>query len=98
MDWVFIVFGVGTIAYAFSIVKDHMLDARIQATLRQTLMAEREMLATQIDDQQGEQESVRGKIQEAKKTTKEYEDLARKREAEIKQFEESMAKRGKYRV
>lgn len=41
MDWVFIVFALATSLYAFTIVKNHMTDVRIQNTLRQTLMVER---------------------------------------------------------
>jgi hypothetical protein len=41
MDWVFIVFALETSLYAFTIVKNHMTDVRIQNTLRQTLMVER---------------------------------------------------------
>lgn len=98
MDWVFIVFALGTLIYAIIILKEYAFEARVQRDLQHTLLRERAELEDKIQEQKEEEGKLKVQIEEIKQAIKEQEDIVRKREGEIRSVEESMAKRGKYRV
>ena len=98
MNWVFILFTVGTIIYTIAIVKDYLLDARIQNTLYGTLATERELLENRIRVQKEEEEAIKAQIQNLRKDMQEVQEIVDKRQAEVRRIEAEMANRGKYRL
>ena len=64
MEWVYIVFAIGTIVYTVLIVRDYILDVRLQNTLRETLAAECLELEAQVKKSQREQLSIKDQIHE----------------------------------
>lgn len=98
MDWVFYVFAVATAFYTLFILKEHLADSRIQKSLLEILLDERVSLQHKIETQSQENAEITEQIKAGKEAVKELQDMIKQQQTEIKKFEESMAKRGKFRV
>ena len=98
MDWVFFVFAVATVFYTLFIIKEFVADTRIQKSLLEILVAERADLEAKVEAQHQETNEVGEQIKAGKEAVKELQDVINNQQIEIKKVEESMAKRGKFRV
>lgn len=98
MDWVFIVFAVATVLYTLFIMKEHVADARIQNVLLEALITERFELETKIEAQTLESVELNDAIKKGKEAVKELQDVVNNQQIEIRKLEETMAKKGKFRV
>ena len=98
MDWVFILFGVGTFAYALSIVKEYMEEARLLDVRLQRTKLEKTELEDKIQEHKSEKDVITVQIEEKKQVVQELQTTADKQQVEIKHLKDELAKRGKYRL
>jgi hypothetical protein len=98
MDWVFMVFAVATVLYTLIVMKEHIADARIQNSLLEILLDERVELVNKVEVQQQEGVEIGEAIKKGKEAVKELQDVVNNQQIEIRKLEETMAKKGKFRV
>ncbi|MGA1197706.1 MAG: hypothetical protein ACO36I_14540 [Candidatus Latescibacterota bacterium] len=98
MDWVFIVFAIATVMYTLVVVKEYLASARIQGSLLEILKAEHIDLEDKIKVNNLENSEISEEIKKGKEAVKELQDIVNNQQIEIRKLEETMAKKGKFRV
>jgi len=98
MDWVFIVFAIATVLYTLFLMKEYVADSRIQNSLLEILIDDRFVLEKKIEVQAQESVDIGEAIKKGKETVKELQDVVNNQQIEIRKLEETMAKKGKFRV
>ena len=98
MDWVFIVFAVGTLVYTFTIVKEYMAEDRLLVDRLEYMQLEKEDLEEKIKVFNEERAQMAAEIERGKEKIAELQGKVDQRLGQIKAYEEEMAKRGKYRL
>jgi peptidoglycan hydrolase CwlO-like protein len=98
MEWVFLGFALATIVYTLIIIRDFVSDSRIQNSLLEHLTDEREELGSKVAEQNEETSKINEEIKQGKEAVKELQAVIKQQQLKIKKFEESMEKKGKFRV
>jgi chromosome segregation ATPase len=98
MDWVFIVFAVGTAAYIIAILKEFSEEVLVLDTELQHIRSQKGVLEEQAQTSKKEREAILVQIEEIKPIIQELERDVAERLKTIQHYEEEMAKRGKYRL
>jgi hypothetical protein len=92
------IMGLATFVYTLVIVKDFISDSRVQKSLLEILVVERFELEQKVGEQNQESAEITEQIKKGKETVKELQDVISNQKIEIRKFEETMAKKGKYKV
>ena len=98
MDWVFIVFAIGTAAYIVAILKEYSEEVLVLDTELQHIRSQKDVLEEEAQTSQKEREAILVQIEEIKPIIQELEKDVTQRLKTIQDYETEMANRGKYRL
>ena len=98
MDWVFIVFAIGTAAYIVAILKEYSEEVLVLDTELQHIRSQKDVLEEETQTSQKEREAILVQIEEIKPIIQELEKDVTRRLKTIQDYETEMANRGKYRL